>query len=74
MNWEKLRGKRNIFLAETDRTQLSDFPIDSKNRAKYREYRQYLRDLPKMYNDNTISKAKVKNFQEWSDWKNGGNY
>lgn len=74
MNWTLLRAKRNKFLADTDKTQLADYPIDTKQRTKYRDYRQYLRDLPKLYNDSTVSKAKVKTFDEWLEWKRGGEY
>lgn len=68
--WHLLRTIRNKYLSETDKFMLADFPIDTKTRAHYREYRQYLRDLPKMYTENAIHTQKVKNFQEWKDWKN----
>lgn len=67
--WYRLREKRDRFLQETDKTQLADFPIDTKLRGLYREYRTYLRDLPKLFNDETIKTAKVKNFEEWLEWK-----
>lgn len=74
MNWEKLRAKRNKLLAETDKFMLSDFPIDTKLRTKYRDYRDYLRNITKMYSDDTIEKAKVKSFEEFLAWKRGGDY
>lgn len=73
-SWHRLREKRNKFLVETDKFMLPDFPITGPERAKYREYRNYLRNIPKMYNEETIKTAKVKTFDEWRAWKNGGEY
>lgn len=67
--WYRLREKRDRLLQETDKTQLADFPIDTKLRGLYREYRVYLRDLPKLFNEETIKTAKVKSFEEWLEWK-----
>lgn len=67
--WKVLRSTRNKLLELTDKTQLADFPLDSKSRGHYREYRQYLRDCPKMFDEVSISSAKVKTFEEWIDWK-----
>lgn len=67
--WYRLREKRDSILKETDKTQLADFPIDTKLRGLYREYRVYLRDLPKLFNEETVKTAKVKNFEEWLEWK-----
>ena len=72
--WKLLRAKRNTLLKDTDCTQLSDFPIDTALRSKYKEYRQYLRNLPKMYNDETIKQAKVKSFKEWLEFRENGTY
>lgn len=69
MNWVKLRARRNQLLEETDKTQLADFPIDTKLRGLYKEYRQYLRNCPSMFDETTIITAKVKNFDEWLTWK-----
>ena len=41
-----IRKERNEFLAVTDYTQLSDWPGDAIERAKWAELRQKLRDLP----------------------------
>lgn len=67
--WKALRIERDKFLSETDKTQLSDFPIDTKLRGLYREYRLYLRDCPKLFDEETIRSAKVKTFNEWLEWK-----
>lgn len=73
-HWHMLRAKRNKMLDETDKTQISDYPCDTKTRGHYKEYRKYLRDLPKLYNDETVKNAKVKTFEEWLDWRKGGEY
>lgn len=74
MTWILLRAKRNKLLEQTDKYMLSDFPITTQKRTHYKNYRAYLRDLPKLYDDNTISKAKVKTFEEWLDWQKSGEY
>lgn len=73
-SWYFLRQKRDKFLQETDKTQLSDFPLDTKTRGLYKEYRQYLRNLPKMFNNETIKNAKVKTFEEWYEFRQNGTY
>lgn len=72
--WYMLRSKRDKLLAETDKTQLPDFPVDTKLRGQYKEYRQYLRHLPKMYNDETVKSAKVKSFEDWIEFRRNGEY
>lgn len=74
MTWTLLRAKRNQLLEQTDKFMLSDFPLDTSQRTKYKEYRQYLRNLPKMYNDESIKVAKVKNFEQWLDFRRNGTY
>lgn len=46
--WIKVRNQRNRLLIESDWTQLSDIPEQTKD--KWIEYRQELRDLPQTYN------------------------
>ena len=41
-----LRKERNILLAQTDWTQVSDSPLDTEPTDMWRKYRQALRDLP----------------------------
>jgi len=67
--WKTLRHKRNIKLLETDYTQLADSPYSSDDKKKYREYREYLRNLPNNYNEGTIINFKVMSFKEWKLWK-----
>jgi hypothetical protein len=73
-HWHMLRARRNKLLEETDKTQLADFPLDTKTRSQYKDYRKYLRDLPPMYNDDSVKDFKVKTFQEWLAWRRGGDY
>ena len=72
--WYRLRSERNALLVETDKTQLADFPLSTQDRSKYREYRQYLRDITKLFNEETIKTAKVKTFVEWIEYKKNGIY
>ena len=41
-----LREERNILLAQSDWTQVSDSPLDTEPTKIWRKYRQALRDLP----------------------------
>lgn len=72
--WYRLRMKRDQYLTETDKYMIADFPIVTQERVKYKDYRHYLRNLPKMFDEETIKTAKVKNFKEWLAWKQGGEY
>lgn len=72
--WFMLRQKRDKLLSETDKTQLADFPLDTKTRGLYRDYRKYLRDLPKLFNEETVKTAKVKSFTEWLEFRANGTY
>lgn len=72
MTWQILRNIRNKYLHDTDKMMLPDFPVDTKLRGIYKEYRQYLRDCPKLFTEATISTAKVKTFEEWREWKRRG--
>jgi len=67
-DWAKLRIKRDILLAETDCTQLADYPLDSKAKALYRDYRQFLRNITNNYNDESIHRATVMSFEEWLEF------
>lgn len=48
--WDVLRKQRNIFLSNTDHYALTD-RSDTPNMV---EYREYLRDLPDSYDDDSI--------------------
>jgi hypothetical protein len=47
MTEAELRTDRDTRLAATDWTQSPDAPLTENERARYREYRQKLRDVPK---------------------------
>lgn len=66
--WERLRYKRNALLLDTDYTQLADCPLNSKQKAVYREYREFLRNITNNYNDESIERAKVMSFEEWKEF------
>lgn len=43
--WESVRAKRNIELAESDWTQIPDSPLSNELKEEWRIYRQELRDI-----------------------------
>ena len=50
IDWKKsLRTQRNVLLAESDWTQMSDSPLTDSKKAEWATYRQTLRDLPAQY-------------------------
>lgn len=67
--WSVLRKRRLLKLQETDWTQLADAELDTETRKEYRQYRSYLRDLPKLHNDSSIIHAKVYSFEDWKKGK-----
>ena len=62
---ERMKLDRCKFLLETDFTQLADAPFTSAEKALYREYRQYLRDLPMIYKNAQILEPIAMNFDDW---------
>ena len=44
--WEELRQKRDLRLAGSDWTQMTDSPLSNSKKAEWATYRQALRDLP----------------------------
>ena len=67
--FKKLRKDREDRLAACDKTQLADYPMDSKDKAFWREYRQYLRDMPLYYSDLTVHDYVIMEFKKWKKWK-----
>ena len=61
---ENIRNIRNLYLKNTDKYMLIDFPITEEERQKYIQYRQYLRDYT-----NNIGwwKYEPKTFEEWNN-------
>tara|TARA_B100000029_G_scaffold375615_1_gene370060 strand:+ start:263 stop:508 length:246 start_codon:yes stop_codon:yes gene_type:complete len=43
---EILRGRRDMFLQESDWTQFNDSPLSKAKKTEWATYRQELRDLP----------------------------
>jgi len=62
--WAKFKYDILENLEATDYTQLPDYNGSQEDRKMYREYRKFLRDLPKSYNDNTVLNATVPTFKE----------
>jgi hypothetical protein len=67
--WKLLRENRNRMLKYTDWTQLPDTELSTDERKEYRNYRSYLRVLPKLYDNATIMQAKVQSFENWKKGK-----
>lgn len=63
--WNNLRKERDEMLQKTDWTQLADAPIDSNQKCEYREYRQYLRNIPTLYQNKQILKLQVMSIEDW---------
>ena len=60
----QVRVVRNSYLKNTDFTMLSDAPITSSQKSKYKQYRTYLRDYPDSSED--WFKSNPMTFEEWS--------
>ena len=43
---EQVRSVRNQYLEQTDKFMITDYPITSTQKTKYKQYRAYLRDYP----------------------------
>ncbi len=63
----QLREQRNRLLSETDKFMIADYPIAETEQEQYRQYRQYLRNLPAAADFPT---AGILSFEEWNT-KNG---
>ena len=61
---EQVRAVRNRYLEQTDKFLLSDYPITSTQKTKYKQYRAYLRDYPDSSDD--WFKHEPMSFDEWS--------
>ncbi len=57
------RIERNVLIEATDKYMMADYPISEKERELYREYRQYLRDIPEQ---DDFPSGKIKTFAEWT--------
>ena len=60
----QVRSVRNQYLRQTDKFMLVDYPITSTQKAKYKQYRVYLRDYPDSSED--WFEHEPMSFDEWS--------
>ena len=58
----QVRAVRNMYLEQTDKFMLVDYPISDEERELYRQYRVYLRTYPECRD---WYKANPKTFDEW---------
>ena len=61
---EQVRDVRNRYLEQTDKFMITDYPITSTQKAKYKQYRVYLRDYPDSSED--WFEHDPMSFDEWS--------
>ena len=59
-----VRAVRNQYLEQTDKFMITDYPITSTQKTKYKQYRAYLRDYPDSSDD--WFKHDPMSFDEWS--------
>ena len=58
-----VRAVRNQYLEQTDKFMITDYPITSTQKTKYKQYRVYLRDYPDSSDD--WFKHDPMSFDEW---------
>ena len=61
---EDVRAVRNQYLKQTDKFMITDYPITSTQKTKYKQYRSYLRDYPDSSED--WFEHEPMSFDEWS--------
>ena len=59
----EVRQVRNQYLEQTDKYMITDYPITSTQKTKYKQYRVYLRDYPDSSED--WFKHEPMSFDEW---------
>ena len=59
---EEVRAVRNMYLEQTDKYMIADYPITDDERELYRQYREYLRAYPECRD---WYKANPKTYDEW---------
>lgn len=62
---ERVRLDRNRMLHMTDFSQLADVPLNNEEKKLYRQYRRYLRELPKLIEREQVLKFEVLTFDQW---------
>ena len=60
----EVRAVRNMYLEQTDKYMITDYPITSTQKTKYKQYRAYLRDYPDSSED--WFEHEPMSFDEWS--------
>jgi hypothetical protein len=50
-DWLEIRTRRNVLLADSDWSQLSDTALTEEQRAAWKTYRQALRDIPEAFSN-----------------------
>lgn len=65
---ENKRSERGAMLRATDVYMLPDFPIGDEKRELYKQYRQYLRDLPESL---SFPNVDVLTFEQWGGDNDG---
>ena len=60
---EQVRSVRNRYLEQTDKYMITDYPITSTQKTKYKKYRVYLRDYPDSSED--WFEHEPMSFDEW---------
>ena len=61
---EQVRAVRNQYLEQTDKYMITDYPITSTQKTKYKQYRAYLRDYPDSSED--WFEHEPMSFTEWT--------
>ena len=61
---EQVRSVRNQYLEQTDKYMITDYPITSTQKTKYKQYRAYLRDYPDSSED--WFEREPMSFDKWS--------
>lgn len=59
---EEKRNERNTLLDATDKYMISDYPLSKEEKAKYKKYRKYLRDITK---DEDFPNIEIKTFENF---------
>lgn len=65
----EVRAKRDTMLADTDKFMIADYPIEDDERELYRQYRQYLRNLPSA---DGFPEVEMLTFKQWNNAGNEG--
>ena len=59
---EEKRVERNKLLDATDKYMMPDYPLSKEEKAKYKKYRKYLRDITK---DKAFPNIEIKTFENF---------